>query len=137
MQKLKNEATKFTIVGAINFALTFITFTTMLKALDANYLISLLVAWIVGIFFSYILNFSWVFKTELKIQFKSIFFKFLLASVLSIGLNILILRYIVESADFDPFYVQLALIPLIVVFNFSTAKFWSLRPSCDCEKTSL
>lgn len=127
MRKFKIEATKFTIVGTINFILTFIVFTTMLKVLEMNYLFSLFVAWIVGMFFSYILNFSWVFKPEKEIQFKDRFLRFFLASVLSVGLNMMALSYIVERTDFDPFYVQTALIPCIVGFNFLTAKYWSLR----------
>ena len=50
---------------------------------------------------------------------------------------LLALGYIVEHTDFDPFYVQLALIPFIVVFNFSTAKYWSLRPSSDGKNKEL
>lgn len=131
MHKFKIEATKFTIVGAVNFALTFNVFTVMLKVLGVNYLLSLVAAWVVGMLFSYALNFIWVFKPEQKIQFKARFFRFFLASVLSIALNMLALSYIVEHTGFDPFYVQMALIPFIVIFNFSTAKFWSLRPSND------
>jgi putative flippase GtrA len=139
MHKFKIEAAKFTIVGAINFVLTFIVFTTMLKILLINYLLSLIAAWVVGMFFSYILNFSWVFKPEQKIQFKARFLRFLLAGSLSIGLNIFLLGYIVEHNEFDPFYVQLVLIPMIVTFNFLTAKFWSLRRPSDInsEKISL
>ncbi len=129
MHNFKFEATKFTIVGALNFMLTFLVFTTMLKVFDINYLVSLVTAWVVGMFFSYVLNFSWVFKPEQKIQFKSRFVRFFLASVLSIILNMLALSYIVEHTGFDPFYVQMALIPFIVIFNFATAKFWSLRQS--------
>lgn len=129
MHRLKIEVTKFTLVGAANFMLTFVVFTMMLKAMSVNYLLSLSVAWIAGLFFSYVLNFSWVFKPEEKIQFKARFLKYLLASVISIMLNMLILAFIVERTDADPYYVQLALIPLIVVFNFSTAKYWALRPS--------
>ena len=128
MHNFKIEVTKFTIVGAANFALTFIVFTAMLKALGANYLLSLVAAWVVGMLFSYVMNFAWVFKPEQKIQFRARFFRFFLASVLSIALNMLILSYIVEHTVYDPFYVQMALIPFIVVFNFVTAKFWSLRP---------
>lgn len=128
MHKLKIEATKFTLVGAANFVLTFIVFTTMLKVFMVNYLLSLATAWVVGMFFSYALNFSWVFKPEHKIQFKARFVKFFLASILSIVLNMLALSYIVERNDFDPFYVQVALIPFIVIFSFLTAKFWSLKP---------
>ena len=129
MHKFKIEATKFSIVGAVNFALTFIVFTVMLKVLGVNYLLSLVAAWVVGMLFSYALNFTWVFKPEQKIQFKARFFRFFLASVLSISLNMLALSYIVEHTGFDPFYVQMALIPFIVIFNFSTAKFWSLKPT--------
>ena len=129
MQKFKIEATKFTFVGAANFVLTFLIFTVMLKVIEINYLISLFVASFVGMTFTYTLNFSWVFKPEQKIKFKARFIKYILASLLSIALNLLALHYIVENTGFDPFFVQVALIPFIVVFNFTTAKYWSLRPS--------
>ena len=129
MHKIKIEVTKFTLVGAANFVLTFIVFTAMLKVLSVNYLLSLGAAWVVGMLFSYVLNFAWVFKPEQKIQFKDRFLRFVLASVFSIALNMLALSYIVEHTGFDPFYVQMLLIPLIVIFNYSTAKYWSLRPS--------
>lgn len=127
MHKFKIEATKFTLVGTANFVLTFLVFTSMLKIMEVNYLLSLMTAWIVGMIFSYILNFAWVFKPEQKIQFKARFFRFSLASALSIALNMAALRYLVERTWFDPFYVQMALIPFIVMFNFVTAKFWSLK----------
>lgn len=127
MHKFKIEATKFTIVGAANFVLTLVIFTTMLKILNLNYLVSLGTASMIGMVFSYSLNFAWVFKPEQRIQFRSRFLKFSLASVLSLVLNMLVLKCIVDRSDFDPFFVQLALIPLIVIFNFSTAKYWSLR----------
>lgn len=137
MHKFKIEATKFTLVGAANFALTFIVFTAMVKICGVNYLLSLVAAWVVGMIFSYVLNFAWVFKPEQKIQFSTRFLRFFLVSVLSIALNLLALSYIVDRTDFDPFYVQIALIPFIVVFNFSTAKYWSLRRSSDGRRSEL
>lgn len=127
MYKIKVEAKKFTIVGAANFILTFIVFTTMLKVLGINYLFSLIAAWVVGMIFSYIFNFVWVFKPEQKIQFKSRFARYFLASAASILLNMLALNYIVERTGSDPFYVQITLIPFVTIFNFLTAKLWSLR----------
>ncbi|MCX6874485.1 MAG: GtrA family protein [Verrucomicrobia bacterium] len=134
MHKFRIEVTKFSLVGAANFALTFVVFTTMLRLLATNYLLALWVAWIVGILFSYVLNFIWVFKPEQKIQFRARFVKYFLASALSIILNMLILGYIVERNHFDPFYVQMALLPLIVSFNFATARFWSLRTTHDARR---
>jgi putative flippase GtrA len=131
MHKFKIEITKFTLVGAANFALTFIIFTVMLKTMGVNYLLSLLAAWVVGMFFSYILNFVWVFRPEQEIRFKARFVRFFLAGFLSVMVNMLALSYIAEHTGLDPFYIQIALIPFVVVINFSSAKYWSLRPSSD------
>ncbi|NLW34887.1 GtrA family protein [Syntrophorhabdus aromaticivorans] len=137
MHRYKIEVTKFTLVGAANFVLTFIVFTTMLKALGVHHVISLAVAWVAGMLFSYIFNFTWVFKPEQKIRFKARFVRYFLASALSIALNMLTLNCIVKRTGFDPFYVQMMLIPFIVVFNFSTAKYWSLRSSGDRKHEEL
>ena len=128
MRILKHEITRFAIVGAINFVLTFVVYYVLVRMAGVNHLLSLVASWLLGMLFSYVMNFSWVFKPEEQLQFQERFAKFFAASTLSILLNLLALHYIVESTGFDPFYVQCALIPLIVVFNFSTAKFWSLRP---------
>lgn len=126
-QVFKHEVTRFTIVGAVNFVLTFVIYFVLVRILDTNHLLALVPAWLLGILFSYVMNFSWVFKPEEQLQFKQRFAKYFSASLISILLNILTLHLIVESTNFDPFYVQCVLIPFIVVFNFSTAKFWSLR----------
>jgi putative flippase GtrA len=129
MAKLKIEVTKFTIVGSINFALTFLIFFILVKLINVNYLVSLTLVWAVGIFFSYLLNFLWVFKPEQRLQFKERFVKYYLSYLLSFALNFSALSHITEYTGFDPFYAQAILTPFIVVFNFSTTKYWSLRPS--------
>ena len=121
------ETTKFIIVGGANFVLTFVIFFALFKILHINYLVALSASWAVGILFSYVLNFTWVFKPEERVQFKARLAKYFLASLVSLLLNLLTLRWLVGLTGYDPFWVQCALMPLIVVFNFSTAKFWSLR----------
>ena len=64
-----------------------------------------------------------------ELEFKGRLPKYILAGFCSIMLNVIVLKLIVSSTGFDPFYVQVGLIPFIVLFNFSTAKFWSLQPS--------
>ena len=127
MRKFKAEAAKFTLVGAANFVLTFVVFALLLRAFAVHYLLSLFIAWVVGMVASYTLNFLWVFKPEEKIQFRARFLKFFFASAVSVGLNLLVLHFLTERSSWDPFYVQMGLIPFVVAFNFSTAKFWSLR----------
>lgn len=121
------EATKFIIVGAVNFVLTFVVFFVLFKILHINYLIALSGSWATGMLFSYVLNFTWVFKPEERLQFKARLAKYFLANLVSLLLNLLTLRWLVGLTGYDPFWVQCGLMPLIVVFNFSTAKFWSLR----------
>lgn len=117
MKKIKIELSKFTLVGAANFMLTFIIFTSMVKVFQINYAISLIAASITGVLFTYILNYRFVFKPEKKIKFKSQFIKYFFASGLSISLNIIALSYIVNHTNFDPFYIQMGLIPFIVIFG--------------------
>jgi len=127
MQKLRIEFSKFTVVGAINFIFTFVMFFCAVKVAKINYLIALMVVSLLGMILTYSLNYLWVFKPEQTIKFRGRLLKYILAGTVSISLNMLTLRYVVESTGFDPFYVQILLIPFIVFFNFATAKFWSLR----------
>lgn len=128
MHKLRIEFSKFTVVGAANFAFTFVLYYLSVKIIKWDYLISLVVVSLLGMILTYSVNHAWVFKPEQKLAFRDRLFKYILAGSLSISLNLIALGCIVERTGFDPFYVQTALIPFIVVFNFSTAKYWSLRP---------
>lgn len=137
MHKLGMEFSKFTLVGGVNFVFTLVLFYLFVEVARINYLVALAVVSLVGMILTYTLNHVWVFKPEEKLAFRSRLYKYILAGFLSIALNLAALNYIVERTGFDPFYVQLALIPLIVVFNFSTAKFWSLRPSGNGKPREL
>jgi putative flippase GtrA len=102
-------------------------FTVLLKLLHVHHLASLAAAWLVGVVFSYVLNHSWVFRPEEKLRFRASFGRFVLASLVSVGLNMVALDVLVRQTGQDPFWIQMGLIPLVVLFNFWTAKFWSLR----------
>lgn len=138
-RRLQVEAWRFLLVGGANFVLTFIIFYSMLRLLHVHHLVSLTVSWAIGMVFTYALNFTWVFKPEEQLRFRQHFGKYFIAQTVSIALNLVALQLIVASTGYDPFYVQCALIPAIVVFNFCTAKFWSLRrasaPGRDASAT--
>ena len=137
MHRLKIEFSNFIVVGAVNFVFTLVLFYLLVKVLRANYLIALVAVSLLGMFLTYTLNHVWVFKPEQELAFKGRLLKYILAGFLSISLNAVALGYIVEHTDFDPFYVQFALIPFIVAFNFYTAKYWSLRSSSDGKSREL
>ena len=118
---------KYLFVGGINFVFGLVAFYFFLNILLINYLISLLITSVLGIVLTYIINFLWVFKPEDKIQFKGHFVKYFSAQLASILINMFVLRLIVVNTNNDPYWVQMALIPFIIAFNFFTAKYWSLR----------
>lgn len=129
MTVFKIEFSKFLGVGAANFCLTFIAFYVLLNIVGLHYLIALSVAWIVGIIFSYVANYLWVFRPECGLKFGIRFYKFVLSYVVSFLLNMGLLSLLVESHSLDPFLAQIVLVPVVVVFNYSSSKYWSLRRS--------
>lgn len=122
-----HEALRFLAVGGANFVLTFLLFYSLFRIWKIDYSVALLVSWAVGMIFTYVFNFLWVFRPDGAISSHSRVAKYITTQVVSIGLNILTLRFVVETFGFDAFYVQCALIPAIVLFNYAAAKFWSLR----------
>jgi putative flippase GtrA len=103
-------------------------FYLLVRIVKLNHLISIALVSIVGTVLTYCVNYTWVFLSDQKIEFRARLARYIFASVVSIGLNVICLHYAVLGTGLDPFYAQMLLLPLVVIFNFSTAKFWSLRP---------
>jgi putative flippase GtrA len=121
------EIGRYLVVGGLNFVLTFAIFTSALNLLGLGYVVALLLSWLAGNVMTYVLNFVWVFRPEAKLRFRARFAKYLTAGAMSVGLNLVVLTVLVEVGGMDPFWAQVWIMPFIVVFNFASAKFWSLR----------
>ncbi len=126
-KRFLSETVKFLVVGSANFVLTFVIFLFMLKAVAANYIVSLWTSWFIGMLFSYSLNHAWVFRADDSIRYAVRFFRFLSSGLLSISINTVALALLVQSTDIDPLIAQFIIMPFIIVFNFLSAKYWSLR----------
>lgn len=123
---IRVELMKFLAVGSVNFVLTLGIFTGLMHRLGAHYLVALLAAWSFGMVF-YVTNFVWVFKPEDNLHFRARFVRFIISSLFTIALNTAFLSFAVERLQFDALYAQFGFIPVIVILNFSLAKYWSLR----------
>jgi putative flippase GtrA len=127
IQLIESKFVKFIIVGSINFFITLFTFYFFLKLLNTPYVFSLMLSWAVGIVFTYSVNYKWVFLPGQKFSLKAPLAKYFFFNLCSLSLNIFCLGYLVETYNFDPFLTQFSLIPVIVLFNYTTARYWSLR----------
>lgn len=121
------ELVRYLLLGGTNFFLTLSIFAFLTKAMGVNYLVSLIVAWLVGMLFMYVTNFLWVFTANGRLLFDDRFLRFIGVGILSITANSVALRAIVEHWQTDAFWTQMALMPFVVVFNFVATKYFSLR----------
>ena len=119
---------RFLLVGGANFFLTLALFFLFLKFASFHYVAAFILASMIGVLFTYILNYLFVFLPEERLQFRERFLRYAFANCISIALNAILLPVAVTATGFDPLRTQFLLLPIIVLFNFATAKFWSLKP---------
>ena len=92
-----------------------------------HYLVALCLAWGLGIILTYVLNFTWVFKPERQLRFQARFVKYVVTNLISFLLNVALLRSLVTGMHWDPFYVQLGIMPGLIIGNFAATKLWSMK----------
>lgn len=119
---------KFLFVGGVNFLLTLVLFYTFVELFSLNYIISLFAVSAIGWIFTYILNYIWTFKPEPQLAFGSRLLKYVATGLASVTLNAVALHILVNASGWGPFWAQLCLVPFVILLNFVSAKFWSLRP---------
>lgn len=115
------------MVGILNTLLTAAVYYYGLRLYPAFYLLDFTLSWITGVVFSYCLNSLWVFRPQQRLLSQRHFAKYVSVYLCSMSVNMLALYWGVDVWHFDAWYWQLALIPLIVVINFSLIKFWVFK----------
>jgi putative flippase GtrA len=118
---------KYSFVGTLNAVFTFLFYFVLLKVIRLHYLVSFSIAWLSGVLLTYIINFLWVFKPEQKLVFKSRLLKYFIIYITSYLLNMFLLKQLTEFTGGDPLLVQLFIIPVVVVVNFTGIKYWCMN----------
>lgn len=127
MSRARAEVSGFLLVGAVNFVFTFAIFTFALKGLGLDHHLALLLAWVAGNMLTYVLNFLWVFRPEPRLTFGWRFVTYLATGGVSVAINLGLLFLLVDLGGHDAFWSQVAAMPVVIVLNFVSAKFVSLR----------
>ncbi|MBN1464514.1 GtrA family protein [candidate division KSB1 bacterium] len=122
-----NHFIKYSFVGIGNFLFTLVLYITFLYVLDFRYEFAFTLSWLLGVYFTYLINFIWVFKPEEKITFRKRLPKYFLVYISSYVLNMLLLKFLVDHFSLLPLLAQMFIIPLVVVINFIGIKYWALR----------
>jgi len=118
---------KYLFVGIGNLIFTLALYVFFLNLLNFRYEVAFSLSWLLGVLFTYLINFIWVFKPEEKITFRKRLPKYFLVYLIAYILNMLLLKLLVEHFYFQPLISQIFIIPLIVLINFTGIKYWAMN----------
>lgn len=121
------EVFRYLMTGGLNAILTFTVFVAGLYLLHIHYLLALILAFLAGTVFTYVLHFMWVFRPEADFTFRRRFLKHLLPSVGTFSFNLAALYILVDYWGGDPLICQIFLMIVVVTANFVFAKYWAFR----------
>jgi putative flippase GtrA len=118
-----NQFAKFIFIGVFNTALNYGTFFVLLGY--TSYLISLVIAHVIGVLNSFIWNKYWTFGSkELRLDE---FIKFNLLYSIYFIFNAAILIIMVDNLHFTPQMGQLIALPTLTIISFAGQKYWSFK----------
>jgi putative flippase GtrA len=114
---------KFCLVGIVNTILSYGLFIVFLNYF--NYILSLIVLYVVVAAHSYLWNRFWTFAPTKNFLIELL--KYLSVYSVVFILNALMLFILVNILSFDPRIGQLIALPIITIINFAGQKYWSFK----------
>lgn len=117
---------KFALVGLVTTAINFMIYAVLVLA-GVNYLLSAVIAFIVGTLNSYTFNRTWTFRTG-KHQ-NALLLKFTAVQLLGLAINLGVLALFVEYGGLEDhkLFAQLLANGFVVMSNFFGNKYWTFR----------
>jgi len=117
---------KFSIVGFINTAVSYLVFFILLEIGHVAYLLSSILAYLVGIIISYIGNKYWTFRAS-RTAVREEFIKFFILNLIGLAINTAIMACLVEIFKLNPLIAQILAMSVVIFYNFSGSKFWVFK----------
>jgi len=117
---------KYCLVGASGFVINLMVYSIMVSSFDAHYLLAGTVSFTVAVTNNFILNRYWTFGSSERDIFSQAS-RFLVISVSSWALNMVLLRLFIEDGNMNQYVAQAVAIGMVTVLNFTGNKLWSFR----------
>jgi putative flippase GtrA len=119
------QLVKFSLVGAVGYAINLAVYTALLRAAGFHYLAAAACSFLVAVANNYTWNRAWTFRGDRgHLAYQGL--RFLVVSLVSLGANLLILHGLV-SAGLNKVLAQAIAIVLVTPLNFVGNKLWSFR----------
>ena len=116
---------KFSAVGASGYVVNLAVYAVLVRSVELHYLLAAVCSTSIAVANNYLWNRLWTFReTRGDLYHQGI--RFLIVSVVALGLNLGILKLLVELGV-DKIAAQAVAVILVMPFNFSVNKLWSFR----------
>jgi len=119
--KVGKQFIRFVIIGFVSSIFYYLVYATLYIFFQFHYLISATIGYILGVGLGFILNFQYSFSTQRKIHRTMI--NYFSVYFVSLIINLILLRIMVENLFMDPLISDLILLPIIGLMNFFGIKF--------------
>ncbi len=124
--KTGKQFIRFGIVGVLNTAVQFVVFSALFRLFSLPMLLASGIGYLAGIVNSYLLNRVWTFEVSNQRR-TSEFMRFVAVNLVAMGVNLGVLKILVESRDLVPEVAQVLAIGSSLVVNFCGNKWWTFR----------
>ncbi|MEK6919118.1 MAG: GtrA family protein [Nanoarchaeota archaeon] len=111
---------KFGLVGVESTILNYFVFILLLLFFDIYYLLAAACGFIIGVLFGFFFNEALTFDSN-RTKTSSFFF-YILVYLISLTINLLFLRFLVENGGMNQIAANVLLAPFIIIINFFGAK---------------
>jgi len=123
---LKQQLSKFIIVGLLCTAVNYFVFFVSLNYLAINYLIASAVGFVSGVFIGFFLNKNWTFNSK-EVQSHKIMLGYFSVYLVSLLISLLFLRVTVGTLGVSPEIANFLAICITTCTNFAGTKFFVFR----------
>jgi putative flippase GtrA len=118
------QLVRFSIVGASGYLINLMVYSTLVVALDVQYVVAAVIAFCVAVTNNFLLNRSWTFRaTDGRVSFQAP--RFLTVSLIALGFNLLVLELLVGAVGVHKVAGQALAILAATPVNFIGNKLWS------------
>jgi putative flippase GtrA len=118
------QLVRFSLVGASGYVINLAVYSTLVYAADVQYIVAAVLAFCVAVTNNFLLNRHWTFRaTGGRMTFQAP--RFVLVSVLALGLNLIVLELLVGVVGTHKVVGQAAAILAATPLNFIGNKLWS------------
>ena len=125
--QITRELIKFAIVGVVNTAIHLSVLYVLTEFFMVWYILSSLLAFLVAVTNSFIMNTLWTFKKDIKHKTALTYGKFFIISVITALSNLFFLYVLTEFVSLWYMLSQLIAIALTLMMNFVGNKFWTFK----------